>query len=404
MFSLKRSLLSVMAGMLLVSFSTITHAENPPAIPTNKPWSERMALSVMQRSPEAWQMRGYRNLSSPEWGYTYALSLAGFQKLYEKTGNEDYLDYVKVYVDQLIDKDGKLKHYEISEFNIDSVNGGKLLFALHEKTGDDRYLKVMQQLRHQLQWQPRTTEGGFWHKRIYPYQMWLDGLYMGATYYAQYAARFNEGAESFDDIANQFILIEKKTRDAKTGLLYHAWDESKLQAWADNETGLSPHFWSRALGWYAMALVDTLDYFPENHKDRQTLIDILNRLAEAVARYQDKTGLWYQVTDMGDRFGNYLEASGSGMFVYAFAKGANKGYLPVKYKKLAEKGFDGMVKHFVVLSPNKEVTLTHICGSAGLGGSPYRSGSFDYYISEALRDNDPHGVGPFILASLELNR
>jgi unsaturated rhamnogalacturonyl hydrolase len=224
-----------------------------------------------------------------------------------------------------------------------------------------------------------------------------------AAFEAQYAAVFNE-PERFDDIAHQFILIESKTRDAKTGLLYHAWDESKMQRWADKETGLSKHFWSRAMGWYAMALVDALEYFPADHKDRQALIDILNRMAAALEPYQHTTGLWYQVLDQGDRYGNYLEASGSAMFSYAFAKGARLGYLPRKYQRIAERAHAGLVKELVDVDRNNVVHLNGICGSAGLGGSPYRPGTFAYYVGEAIRPNDPHGVGPFILASVELDR
>jgi unsaturated rhamnogalacturonyl hydrolase len=358
----------------------------------------------MQRSPEAWAMRDFKLMEKPQWAYTYGLVLLGFQRLYEKTGEQHYLDYVKTYVDQLIDEQGNIRGYHIAEFNIDSVNSGKLLFLLHEKYQDPRYLTAMKTLRQQIEWQPRTRSGGLWHKLIYPWQMWLDGLYMGAPYYAQYAQQFGEGEKTFDDIAHQFILIESKTRDAKTGLLYHAWDESTLQLWADDETGLSPHFWSRAMGWYAMALVDVLDYFPEEHKDRAKLIAILNRLAEALVKVQDKSGLWHQVTDQGDRYGNYLEASGTAMFTYAFAKGANKGYLPASYKRVANKAYEGMLKNLIEVDDQKQVHLTQICGSAGLGGSPYRPGTFQYYVSEAIRTDDPHGIGPFILASIELNR
>ncbi len=374
-------------------------------IPTDESWAERMALTVIQQSPEAWRMRDYKLLDSPKWAYTYGLTLFAMQKLYQETGDEKYLAYGKTYVDQLIDEDGNIKGYEIYEFNIDDVNAGKLLFLLYEKYDDERYLKAMKSLRTQLEWQPRTRSGGFWHKRIYPYQMWLDGLYMGAAYYAQYAHTFEEPTAVFDDIAHQFILVESKTRDPKTGLLYHGWDESKLQHWADDETGLSQHFWSRAMGWYAMALVDTLEYFPEDHKNRDDLVEILNRLVTALVPFQHKSGLWYQVPDLGDRFGNYLEASGSGMLGYAIAKGVHDGHLPKRFLAIAEKAHEGLVKELIDINPlNNELHLTQICGSAGLGNSPYRPGTFEYYIDEAQRVNDPHGVGPFILASLELGR
>ncbi|HTF96850.1 MAG TPA: glycoside hydrolase family 88 protein [Cellvibrio sp.] len=392
--------------MLLLSFLVAFSAATSYAQPAEKTaleWTELLANSIMQRHPEAWTMREFKQLTGPEWGYPYSLVLYGFQKLYLKTGNEKYLAYGKVFVDQLIDENGNIHDYNPADFNIDSINPGKLLFLLHEKYKDERYLIAMKSLRHQLQWQPRTTSGGFWHKNIYPWQMWLDGLYMGAPYYAQFAQQHKEPAASFDDIAKQFLLIESKTRDAKTGLLYHAWDESHLQKWADKKTGLSPHFWSRSMGWYAMALVDTLDYFPQNHPKRNELIRLLNQLAEALLKVQHSSHLWYQVTDQGNRYGNYLETSGSAMFAYAFAKGYNKKYLPEKYKTIASDIFNSLVKLHTQLDEKGLLHLTNTCGSAGLGGDPYRTGTFDYYVSEAIRTDDPHGMGPFLFAGIEIS-
>ena len=368
------------------------------------PWSRRMVDSMISRSPEAWRMRPHKELTEPQWQYTYGLALLATQRTFEQTGDRAHYDYVRSWVDSLIDKDGRIRNIEITDFNIDSVNAGKLLFALYEETGDERYRKAMDSLRTQLEWQPRTRAGGFWHKRIYPWQMWLDGLYMGSAYWAQYAATFGEGRGSFDDITHQFALIEKKTRDPKTGLLYHGWDESRLLAWADKDTGLSPNFWSRAMGWYAMALVDSWEHFPADHAGRDTLAAILQRLVEALVPFQHESGIWYQVTDQGNREGNYLEASGTGMFVYAIAKGVRLGILDDKYLAVAEKGFDGLVNELVHVDEDGKLHLTNICGSAGLGGYPFRDGSFGYYVNEPRVDNDPHGVGPFILAALELGR
>lgn len=368
------------------------------------PWSQRAVDSMIARSPEAWRMRPHKGLTEPQWAYTYGLALLATQRVYEQTRNPAHYDYVRTWVDSLIDEDGHIRNIEITDFNIDSVNAGKLLFALYEKTGDKRYRKAMDSLRTQLEWQPRTRSGGFWHKRIYPWQMWLDGLYMGSAYWAQYAATFGEDSESFDDITHQFALIESKTRDPETGLLFHGWDESRLLAWADEETGLSPNFWSRAMGWYAMALVDSWEHFPTNHAGRDTLAAILQRLIDALLPFQHESGIWYQVTDQGGREGNYLEASGTGMFVYAIAKGVRLGILDKQYLAVAEKGFDGLVTELVRIDANGQVSLTNICGSAGLGGIPFRDGSFEYYIGEPRVDNDPHGVGPFILAALELDR
>lgn len=396
--------------ILLVSFALGSSAyaadeARTDKIPTNKKWSERMALTVMQQSPEAWQLMHYKLFNSPKWDYMYGLVLLSLQKLYLQTGDERYLEYGKHYIDQMVDKDGNIKNYEVYDFSLDYINNGKLLFLLHEKYQDKRYLKVMETLRTQLEWQPRTRTGGLWHKGIYPYQMWLDGLYMGTTYWAMQAAHANESEAVFADIAHQFILVEQKTRNAETGLLVHAWDESKLQQWADKETGQSPQVWSRALGWYAMALVDTLEVFPKEHKNYDDLIQILNRLCVALEHYQHKSGLWYQVTDKGERYGNYLETSGTAMFAYAMGKGVRLGYLPKKYRRIADNAFDGIIKNFIEIDPaNNELYLTRTVGGTGLGNTPYRPGTFQYYVEEAIRTNDPHGVGPFILAGVELDR
>lgn len=234
--------------------------------------------------------------------------------------------------------------------------------------------------------------------------MWLDGLYMGDTFYADYAATFNE-EKDFDDIANQFILIEQHTRDPKTGLLYHAWDESHTEKWANPQTGVSQNFWGRADGWYAMALVDVLDKLPADHPKRPQLLAILNRLATAIQKYQDaKTGLWYQVLDKANKKGNYFEASASCMFVYALAKGAREGYLPASYLSAAKKGYKGIVERFIKTDANGQTNLDGTVNVGGLGGNPYRDGSYQYYLSEKVIQNDPKGVGAFIQASVEIER
>jgi unsaturated rhamnogalacturonyl hydrolase len=273
---------------------------------------------------------------------------------------------------------------------------------LYKVTGQEKYRKAAALLREQLKTQPRTSDGGFWHKKIYPSQMWLDGLYMAEPFYAEYAAMFHEDSD-FDDIAKQFELMERHARDPKTGLLYHGWDESKQQRWANPTTGTSPNFWDRAMGWYGMALVDTLDYFPQQSPQRAELIAILNRLAKSIAKYQDaKSGLWYQVLDKGTEQGNYLEASGSSMFVYALAKGVRNGYLPASYLSVAKRGYQGLLVHFVKTDAAGQTNLDGIVAVAGLGGNPYRDGSYQYYISEKVVTNDPKGVGAFLMASNEI--
>lgn len=363
-------------------------------------WSERMALSIIKRAPKAWQVDGNEK---PKWDYKLGLVTMAFQELYKKTNNPVYGNYVKDYAETVINGSGEIMNYKLEDYNIDYINAGKILFDLYKNTKDKRYLTALQTLRKQLATHPRTNSGGFWHKKIYPYQMWLDGLYMGAPFYAQYTAQFDQGKD-LDDVAKQFEQIHLHTIDKKTGLLFHAWDESKQMLWADKETGTSPNFWSRSIGWYMMALVDVLDYMPKEHPKHKELIQYLNEISAAVAKYQDPSGLWYQVTDSGNKEGNYLEASGSEMFIYAFAKGVKKGYLPSDYKIRAEKGFDGLINKLVTVDPDGEIHITQVCASAGLGGNPYRDGSYEYYIKEKIKTDNSHGLGPFILAALELEK
>lgn len=391
--------------LCLMTFTSCKVISQEPAkkeivITKNLKWSDRMALTLMKRHPEAYMIDDSK---TPKWDYVHGLVLHSIEELYKKNPDLRYPSYIKGYVDSFVQEDGTIKSYDLDKYNIDMIVAGRLLFNIYETTKEEKYLKAMQLLRKQLAEQPRTTSGGFWHKNIYPNQMWLDGLYMGEPFYAQYTVTF-EGGKSLDDVARQFEQIQLHATDPKTGLLYHAWDESKQMPWANKETGNSPNFWSRALGWYVMALVDVLDYFPKEHPKQKELVKYLNEACTALAKVQDKSGLWYQVTDKVGQKGNYLEASGSSMFAYAFAKGANKGYLPASYKKLANKAFDGLTTKLIKVDADGGITLTQACQVAGLGGTPYRDGSYEYYVNEKKKDNDPKATGPFILAALELNR
>jgi unsaturated rhamnogalacturonyl hydrolase len=340
--------------------------------------------------------------ATTQWHYEHGLLLQAIEQVARATGETRFHEHVKATVDLFIEPDGGIRTYKLEEYNLDQVNPGKLLFSLYRDTNDERYRRAAALLRQQLTHQPRTRSGGFWHKHIYPHQMWLDGIYMAEPFYAAFARTFDEPS-AFDDIAHQIVLIERHTRDPDTGLLYHAWDESRQQRWANPETGCSPHFWGRAMGWYAMALVDTLDEFPADHPRHPEIVAILNRLAAAAAQVQDTaSGLWYQVLDQGARAGNYHEASASCMFVYALAKGVRQGYLPARYLAVARQGFDGIVRNLIAVDAQGLVTLERVCAVAGLGGNPYRDGSYDYYVGERVAANDYKGVGPFILAALEI--
>lgn len=394
-------LFGIILSILFCCKSISTHNKSAKyQISPNLKWSERMALTLIKVHPNAYQID---EKTEPKWDYVHGLVLSSIGKLYLKTNNEIYFNYVKGYADATIDVNGNIPSYKFSNYNIDMLEAGNILFYLYERTNEKKYLTALQTLRKQISEHPRTLEGGFWHKKVYPNQMWLDGLYMGSPYYAQYTSKFEQGKE-LNDVAKQFELIQKHLLDKKTGLLYHGWDESKQMQWANQETGTSPNFWSRSLGWYAMALVDVLDYFPDNHPKKAQLISYLNSLSNSLIKFQHESGLWYQVTDLGSLSGNYLEASGSAMFSYALAKGVNKGYLPKEYRIHAQKAFDGIVKNLIKISPEGNVIITQCCAVAGLGGNPYRDGSFEYYINEKKKDNDPKATGPFILAALELNR
>jgi unsaturated rhamnogalacturonyl hydrolase len=366
-----------------------------------------MAKTVMTIWKDSLSMNG----KPAKWSYDQGVFLKGIEGLWNATGDGKYFDYIQKSMDFFVDEKGDIRTYNAGEFTLDNITPGRALLLLYNVTGKEKYLKAVQTLRKQLQDQPRTNEGGFWHKKIYPDQMWLDGLYMAQPFYGEYANTFHEDT-IFNDIARQFILMEKNSRDAKTGLLYHGYDESRQQKWADRTTGRSPNFWGRAMGWYGMGLTDALETFPPGsywYPKRKELIQILNRFAAAVAKVQDKkTGVWWDILDKPGKEKNYLEASASSMFVYALAKGVRLGFLPQTYLSVAKKGYDGIIKNFIKdenLPAGQAGGQTNLHGTvsvSGLGGNPYRDGSYDYYISEKVVVNDPKGVGAFIQAANEM--
>ncbi|GGF26592.1 glycoside hydrolase family 88/105 protein [Hymenobacter cavernae] len=386
-------------SLLLLSQASWAQTK-PKAAAATKPLSQRMTDSFIAEYPDS---LGIQKSRIARWGYEQGVMLAAIERVGQRTGDPRYLDYVHKIVDYSVQPDGTITGYKADDYSVDNLPTGRSILTLSQKyPKETKYRKAADLLRQQLTTHPRTKEGGFWHKKRYPNQMWLDGLYMVEPFYAEYSKLFNQPA-NFDDIAKQFALIEKYCVDPKTGLLYHAYDESKEQKWANKQTGQSPNFWSRGMGWYAMALVDVLDYFPKNHLQRAQLIKDLQRLAPVLAKYQDpKTGGWYQVTDQGTRAGNYIETSSSSMFVYALAKGARLGYLDKKYAAVAQKGYDGLVKNFIETTPDGALVMNGTVSVGGLGGDPYRDGSYEYYLSEKIKKNDFKGVGPFIMASLEI--
>ncbi|AFN75579.1 glycosyl hydrolase family 88 [Melioribacter roseus P3M-2] len=391
--------INVFIAVLL--FSGLSNCQSEQKF-THDLWSVKFAESFLARHPGAVTYDQY--MTKDDWNYEQGLMLESLRKMYYYTGEKKYYRFIKDNLDQYINEDGSIRTYKLSDYNIDNIKPAGAVLFVYQITGEEKYKIALDTLYKQLINMPRTESGGFWHKKIYPYQMWLDGLYMGQPFYAEYSKVFNL-PENFDDITHQVKLVYEKTLDKETGLLYHAWDESRQQKWADPETGKSPHFWGRAIGWYMMALVDVLDFLPQTHPDRQAIIDILNQQTEALLKVRDDSAnVWYQVLNMHGREGNYLEASASCMFVYAIAKGVNNGYLPEKYLAEAQKSFEGILKQFVKLEDDGYYNLYGTCRGAGLGGKPYRDGSYEYYISEPTRINDFKGYGPLIMAAMELEK
>jgi unsaturated rhamnogalacturonyl hydrolase len=368
-----------------------------------RPWSARVAESVMRRSPQTHR----------RWDYTAGVVLGAIEKVGLARRDTAMLAYVRRNMDRFVKADGSIDGYEPEEYNLDHVAPGRVLLALHERTRNARYRTAADHLRAQLTTHPRTGEGGFWHKKIYPQQMWLDGLFMAQPFAAQYARTYAAPAardSAFADVARQFLLVARHTRDPRTNLMYHAWDAARAQPWADSATGLSRNFWGRAMGWYVVAVVETLDHLPANHPDRAAIVQTLRDAADGIARVQDPvTGLWWDVLDQPNRAGNYLEASASSMFAYALAKGARLGYLDARFRRVAERGFDGLLTNLVRENADGTVSLVNVVQVSGLGGNPRkdgspRDGSFLYYVTEPVVTDDYKGVGPFILAALELGR
>ncbi len=393
------SLVLLAAGPAQAWSSAALVGAPPPAATAVTPleWARRTCDSIARRSP----------VLADRWHYDVGLVLSGFESVWRKTGDRRYLDYIKANVDRLVGPGGVIKGYEPGAYTLDDVNMGKVLFALHAEARDaadkERYRRALFALRAQLTAQPRTADGGFWHKQIYPHQMWADGVYMASPFLAKFAAVFGEPA-ALDEAVKQVLLADAHLRDPKTGLLFHGWDESKTERWANPATGLSPQLWGRGDGWYAMAVADVLAEMPRNHPKRAAVVAVLGGLARALVQVQDKTsGVWWQVLDAGGRPRNYKEASATAMFVYALAKGDNNGWLDAKkFARAAARGYSGMVKEFIVTDDAGGVHVAGICKVAGLGGDPYRDGSYAYYVGTEVVADDPKGVGAFILASAEL--
>ncbi|MDQ8179210.1 glycoside hydrolase family 88 protein [Pelagicoccus sp. SDUM812005] len=385
-------------------YSSLDTAEKSGPLDAEKAlyWTKRMGDSILQRRGATLAHGEYDPEAEryAKWSYTTGLISKAVHDLGEATGQQSYLDWAESVISSYVQEDGTVATYSYDSFNIDQINSGKMLLELHAATGEERYRIAAAHLRRQLAEHPRTKNGAFWHKKRYPWQVWLDGVYMGIPFMVGYEQAYND-SKHVAEAVHEFIVCENELRDPETGLYWHAWDESRQQVWADPQTGRSEYFWGRGLGWFAMALVDTLEMLPEESPEASDLRRILNDLAEALVKVQDpQKGVWYQILDRPEAPGNYPESSASSMFTYMLAKGVNHGWLGAKYGTAAEKAFAGMLEEFVRVHADGTTSLSHICRVAGLGFG--RDGSYEYYMSEPVVENDPKGIGPFLMAGLQV--
>ncbi len=339
------------------------------------------------------------------WNYVDGCMILAILETYRITGKKHYLEFAEAFIDHRVHEDGTIDGYDVKEYNIDNINAGKTLFYLYEINGKEKYRKAMELIYSQIQTHPRTVEGNFWHKQIYPNQVWLDGLYMVMPFYMEYETKFNN-MQNYDDIFNQFANVVKNLRDEKSGLYFHAYDASKTAFWCDKETGLCQNFWLRALGWYAMALLDTLDkcdYRVAGEK-YDNLKNVFVEYIDTLLKYQDDSGMWYQLPARQGEPGNYLETSGTAIFVYSILKAVRLGFLPESYREPAVKAFEAIVDKYMTVDESGAIHLGGICLVAGLGpeDNRRRDGSYEYYMSEPIVSDEAKGVGPFLLAYTEL--
>ena len=374
-------------------------------IPSSEPYSVRMIRSEMMRNPDATYLDG-RN-GTRKWNYTTGLELKAFLDADSRYDLPWVVDYVRAWADTMATEQGEVYKYRKSNYNVDHICPARIYFDLHDRFGDQdkRYRRVTRMIREQIDSQPRTRSGEFWHKQVYPHQVWLDGFYMALPFYAEYTRRYapkHEKDSLFADIVHQFKEGAGNTYDAHTGLFRHAWDESRSMFWCDPQTGLSQHAWGRAVGWYAVALVEVLDHLPASHPGHNELVGQLNYLLEVLPDWADKdSGMWYQVLDSPTREGNYQESTCSIMFIYAFLKGMRMGYIDDSHRDYILGLYPKFIDRFVRNESDGTISITDCCSVGGLGGKQNRMGDFAYYLSEPIIDNDCKGVGPFIWASLE---
>lgn len=418
-----RTIKTIVLGLMLLLTSSINAQTERPY----KNYSEWMTYSEMQRTPKSFMLDFAKK---PRWSYVMGIELEAMLDTYLIYGGEKIMDYCQEYTDTMITSNGEIRNYNLLDYNLDNIRTGHFVSRMYQLRPEKKNLKAMKTMMKQLDSQPRTVaDKVFWHKAIYAYQVWLDGIFMGLPYRSLTASMLyskKKANKIYDDAVNQISITYDRTFDPKTGLNRHAYDENRNMFWADKQTGLSQHCWGRAQGWYSMALIELLDVMPESYARRSELITLLQKDLDAIIKWQDaETGLWYQVMDEPGKEGNYLESTCSSMFAYVLMKAHRKGYLGEKYRDAGMKAYNGIIKHFIKVHPDNTISLTQCCEVAGLGPgiSPQveaalikinpknkakenlrRDGSYEYYLSEPIRDNDAKGVGPFIWASLEMER
>ena len=351
-----------------------------------------------------WNKELVREGKPNKWNYIDGCMITALLSLYEMTGNDRYFNFAKDFVDYFVQEDGSIRTYDVKEYNLDNINTASNLFFLYDKTGDEKYKKALDLVRTQLDTMPRTKEGSFWHKDIYPNQVWLDGLYMAEPFYMRYETKFRN-MEKCNDVIHQFKNVEKHMKDEKTGLYYHGYDESREMYWADPKTGCSPNFWLRSLGWFSLALTETAMACDEAlYYEKRYLIGLLEKLVDALIPFQDESGMFYQVPDKPDDERNYLETSGTALIAYAILKAVRLGFISPRYAAVGEKAFDGICESYLSKNEDGTLKLGGICLVAGLGGAQHRDGSLEYYFSEPVVENEAKGVAPFLLAYTEILR
>lgn len=361
---------------------------------------------IEESTPDApiWNIENIQKGKEPAWNYIDGCMMTSLYNIYRLTGNKKYLDFVDEFIDYYVFDDGTIRGYEMSTYNVDNINEGRVLFDLYKETGKFKYKKAINLLYSQLQSQPRTELGNFWHKKIYPNQVWLDGLYMAQVFYTRYETVFNRG-RNYGDIVKQFRNVYEHMYDNEKKLYYHGWDVSKQAFWSDGETGLSKSFWLRSIGWYTVGLVDAISYFDTSRPNlKAELITIFRKTIEGLEQYIDpEKHMFWQVVDKKGREGNYVETSGSAMIAYAMMKGARLGFVDRRFAAVGEKIFNGICREYLT-ETDGELNLGGICLMAGLGpeSNPARDGTYEYYISEPVVENDAKGTGPFVMAYTEI--